>query len=136
MGNNLIYFGGVLRPPKFKDKNWNYEKIKNHSKKIIKIKLIQINLKLEALMVYIIQPINQQKILNYLDSKDKLRAIDSELAIIQRKNPELLNEFYYPAIVYLVLEEAQKGFSGQYFKKDGFDRTMKESWLIHKKNIL
>jgi len=24
-----------------------------------------------------------------------------------------------------VLEEAQKGFSGQYFKKDGFDRTMK-----------
>ena len=25
-----------------------------------------------------------------------------------------------------IIEEAQKGFSGQYFKKDGFDRSMKE----------
>ena len=58
--------------------------------------------------------------------RDRLRAIDSELAIIQKKHPELLDDFFYPAIVYLVIEEAQKGFSGQYFKKDGFDRSMKE----------
>ena len=57
----------------------------------------------------------------YLESKKRVRAIDSEHAIIQKSNPELLDSFMYPALGYLVLEQAQKGFSGQY----GFDRNMK-----------
>ena len=67
-----------------------------------------------------------KELLHFFESKERLRAIDSELAIIQKKNPELLDSIFYPAIVYLIIEEAQKGFSGQYFKKDGFDRSMKE----------
>ena len=63
-------------------------------------------------------------LLNYLESKERLRAIDSELSNYTKKIPCLIDSIFYPAIVYLVLEE-QKGFSGQYFKKDGFDRTMK-----------
>ena len=29
----MIYFGGVLRPLKFKDPKWNYEKVKSGFKK-------------------------------------------------------------------------------------------------------
>ena len=127
MGSKLVYFGGVLRPLKFKDPNWNYKKLKKTFKKNSINKINSNKFKIGSTHgLYYPTYQSAKNILNYLNSKEKLRAIDSELAIIQKKNPELLDSLYYPAIVYLVLEEAQKGFSGQYFKKDGFDRSMKE----------
>ena len=127
MNNKMIYFGGVLRPLKFKDPNWNYDRVKREftRNKINKIdsSLFKIG---STHGLYYPTKDSAKNLLDHLESKERIRAIDSELAIIQKKNPELLDSIYYPAIVYLVIEEAQKGFSGQYFKKDGFDRSMKE----------
>ena len=127
MGDRLVYFGGVLRPLTFKDDKWDYQKIKKSFKKHSLNEINPKKFKIGSTHgLYYPNYQSAKIILDYLNSKEKLRAIDTELAIIQKKNPELLNSLYYPAIVYLVLEEAQKGFSGQYFKKDGFDRSMKE----------
>ena len=127
MDNKMVYFGGVLRPLKFKDPKWNYERVKNS---FIRNSINKIDSSLFKIGsthgLYYPTKESAKNILDYLESKDRIRAIDSELAIIQKKNPELLDSIYYPAIVYLVIEEAQKAFSGQYFKKDGFDRSMKE----------
>ena len=124
--NKMIYFGGVLRPLTFKDKKWNYEKVKKTFKKN---KINKINSKAFKIGsthgLYYPTTESVKPLLSYLESKDRIRAIDSELAIIQKKKPELIDSIFYPAIVYLILSEAQKGFSGQYFKKDGFDRSMK-----------
>ena len=125
--DKMIYFGGVLRPLKFKDPKWNYNKVKKTFKRNRVNKIIPSRFKIGSTHgLYYPTKEAAKKLLTFFESKDRLRAIDSELAIIQKKNPELLDSIYYPAIVYLVIEEAQKGFSGQYFKKDGFDRSMKE----------
>ena len=118
--------GGVLSPLTFKDKKFNPDKvrvifIKNKINKI-ESDIFKIG-NTHGLYYPTVQ--STKPLLNYLESKERLRAIDSEFAIIQKKYPNLIDSIFYPAIVYLVLEEAQKGFSGQYFKKDGFDRTMK-----------
>ena len=124
--DKMIYFGGVLRPLTFKDKNFEVDKVRSFLKKN-KINKIDSNIfKIGSTHGLYYPTVESTKpLLEYLESKERLRAIDSEFAIIQKKYPELIDSIFYPAIVYLVLEEAQKGFSGQYFKKDGFDRTMK-----------
>lgn len=124
--DKMIYFGGVLRPLTFKDNNFNPDKVRKSFKKnkINKIKANTFKIGSTHGLYY---PTNAatKPLLEYLEGKEKVRAIDSELAFIQKKEPDLIDSIFYPAIVYLVLEEAQQGFSGQYFKKDGFDRTMK-----------
>lgn len=124
--DKMIYFGGVLRPLTFKDKKFNPDKVRGNFIKN-KINKIESNIfKIGSTHgLYYPTVASTKPLLNYLESKERLRAIDSEFAIIQKKYPDLIDSIFYPAIVYLVLEEAQKGFSGQYFKKDGFDRTMK-----------
>ena len=125
--DKMIYFGGVLRPLKFKDPKWNYKKVKKQFKRNTTNKIKTSQFKIGSTHgLYYPNTKAAKELLHFFESKDRLRAIDSELAIIQKKHPELLDDFFYPAIVYLVIEEAQKGFSGQYFKKDGFDRSMKE----------
>ena len=125
--DKMIYFGGVLRPLKFKDPNWNYERVKSGFKRNKVNKINPSRFKIGSTHgLYYPTTKSAKELLNFFESKNRLRAIDSELAIIQKKNPQLLDGIFFPAIVYLVIEEAQKGFSGQYFKKDGFDRSMKE----------
>ena len=125
--DKMIYFGGVLRPLKFKDPNWNYERVKSGFKRNKVNKINPSRFKIGSThALYYPTTKSAKELLNFFESKNRLRAIDSELAIIQKKNPQLLDGIFFPAIVYLVIEEAQKGFSGQYFKKDGFDRSMKE----------
>ena len=125
--DKMIYFGGVLRPLKFKDPKWDYEKVKSGFKKNKLNKIKPSSFKIGSTHgLYYPTTKSAKGLLNFFESKDRLRAIDSELVNVQKKHPDLLDSIFYPAIVYLVIEEAQKGFSGEYFKKDGFDRSMKE----------
>ena len=125
--DKMIYFGGVLRPLKFKDPKWNYEKVKSGFKKNKLNKIKPSTFKIGSTHgLYYPTTKAAKDLLNFFESKDRLRAIDSELVNVQKKHPDLLDSIFYPAIVYLVIEEAQKGFSGEYFKKDGFDRSMRE----------
>ena len=120
MDNKMVYFGGVLRPLKFKDPKWNYDRVKHKFTRDSVNKIDSSSFKIGSTHgLYYPTKESAENLLEYLESKERIRAI-------QKKNPELLDSIYYPAIVYLVIEEAQKGFSGQYFKKDGFDRSMKE----------
>ena len=124
--DKMIYFGGVLRPLTFKDKNFDFDKVRSSFSKNKVNKIESKTFKIGSTHGLYYPTVQSTKpLLDYLESKERLRAIDSEFAIIQKKYPKLIDSIFYPAIVYLVLEEAQKGFSGQYFKKDGFDRTMK-----------
>lgn len=124
--DKMIYFGGVLRPLTFKDKKFKPDKVRKTFKKN-KVNKIDANTFKIGSTHGLYYPTKEaaKPLMDYLEDKERIRAIDSELAFIQKKEPGLIDSIFYPAIVYLVLEEAQKGFSGQYFKKDGFDRTMK-----------
>ena len=124
--DKMIYFGGVLRPLTFKDTVFNADKVRKGLKQKSINKIDSNKFKIGSTHgLYYPTTLSSASLLEHIESKPRLRAIDSEFAIIQKKHPELINSIFYPAIVYLVLDEAQKGFSGQYFKKDGFDRDMK-----------
>ena len=124
--DKMIYFGGVLRPLTFKDQKFKPDNVRKSFKKNTVNKIKANNFKIGSTHgLYYPTKEAAKPLLKYLEGKERIRAIDSELAFIQKKEPGLIDSIFYPAIVYLVLEEAQQGFSGQYFKKDGFDRTMK-----------
>ena len=90
--DKMIYFGGVLRPLKFKDPKWNYEKVKSGFKKNKLNKIEPSKFKIGSTHgLYYPTTKAAKDLLNFFESKERLRAIDSELAIIQKKNPELLN---------------------------------------------
>ena len=124
--DKMIYFGGTLRSMTFKTKGWDINKTRKSlvcdSNKSTLNKIVPGKFKIGGAHAYYFPTWKSaENILKYLESKERVRAIDSEHAIIQKDNPEFLDSFMYPALGYLVLEQAQKGFSGQY----GFDRNMK-----------
>ena len=124
--DKMIYFGGTLRSMTFKTKGWDINRTRKtlvcDKNKSTLNKIVPGKFKIGGAHAYYYPTWKSaENILKHLDSKERVRAIDSEHALIQKNNPELLDSFMYPALGYLVLEQAQKGFSGQY----GFDRNMK-----------
>ena len=124
--DKMIYFGGTLRSMTFKTKGWDINRTRKtlvcDKNKSTLNKIVPGKFKIGGAHSYYYPTWKSaENIIKYLESKKRIRAIDSEHAIIQKNNPELLDSFMYPALGYLVLEQAQKGFSGQY----GFDRNMK-----------
>ena len=124
--DKMIYFGGTLRSMTFKTKGWDINKTRKtlmcDKNKSTLNKIVPGKFKIGGAHAYYYPTWKSaENIIKYLESKERVRAIDSEHAIIQKNNPELLDSFMYPGLGYLVLEQAQKGFSGQY----GFDRNMK-----------
>ena len=124
--DKMIYFGGTLRSMTFKTKGWDINRTRKtlvcDKNKSTLNKIVPGRFKIGGAHAYYYPTWKSaENIIKYLESKERVRAIDSEHAIIQKNNPELLDSFMYPALGYLVLEQAQKGFSGQY----GFDRNMK-----------
>ena len=124
--DKMIYFGGTLRSMTFKTKGWDLNKTRkslNCDKNKSKLnKIVPGKFKIGGAHCYYYPTWKTaENIVKYLESKERVRAIDSEFAIIQKDRPDILDSFMYPALGYLVLEQAQKGFSGQY----GFDRNMK-----------
>jgi GR25 family glycosyltransferase involved in LPS biosynthesis len=124
--DKMIYFGGTLRSMTFKTKGWDLNKTRKSlncdNKKSTLNTIVPGKFKIGGAHCYYYPTWKSaENIVKYLESKERVRAIDSEFAIIQKDRPDLLDSFMYPALGYLVLEQAQKGFSGQY----GFDRNMK-----------
>lgn len=119
--DKMIYFGGIIRSLTLNDKSWSYENIIKDLKNGIN-KIDTNKYKIGATHGYFFPKWQvAKKIYNYINNKKRIRAIDGEFAIIQKKNPELLDSFIYPAISYLKLDEALDGFSSQY----GIPRDMK-----------
>ena len=124
--DKMIYFGGTLRSMTFKTKGWDINKTRktltcDKTKSSIN-EIVPGKFKIGGAHCYYFPTWKTaDNIVKYLESKERIRAIDSEFAIIQKDRPDLLDSFMYPAPGYLVLAEAQQGFSGQY----GFDRNMK-----------
>ena len=121
--DKMIYFGGIFRPTTIKNnKDWSYSDCINN----LKPGLNEINTdkyKLGGTHSYYFPTWEIcQKVLNYLESKERIRAIDTEFILMQKKRHDLCSQFYYPALGYLDIDEAKKGFTGKAY---GIPRNMK-----------
>lgn len=118
--DKMIYFGGIIRGLTLKS-DFDYNKIKDifyDGLNVIDSKKYKIG----ATHGYYFPTWEvAEKVYLHITKKDKIKAIDGEFALIQKDNPELCNMFIYPAISYLNLKEAKKGFSSKY----GIPRDMK-----------
>ena len=117
--DSLIYFGGVLHPPtSFKDKSWSYEKAKKNFKKGINT-IDSSKYRIFGGFGYYIPRWEIAKELYYdiFSVKQKLKPLDTEMTYLQKKG--IIKYFYYPAISYLHMEDAEKGIHGAaYIKRD------------------
>ena len=116
--DSLIYFGGVLHPPtSFKDKSWSYEKtIKDFKKGINKIEPTKYRI-FGGFVYYIPKWEIAKELYETFEEKPKLKPLDTEMTYLQKKG--IIKYFYYPAISYLHMDDAEKGIHGAaYIKRD------------------
>ena len=116
--DSLIYFGGVLHPPtSFKDKSWSYKKtIKDFKKGINKIEPTKYRI-FGGFGYYIPKWEIAKELYETFEEKPKLKPLDTEMTYLQKKG--IIKYFYYPAISYLHMDDAEKGIHGAaYIKRD------------------
>lgn len=121
--SSIIYFGGTLHPPDtFKNKNW-YNKIDSLRKTFKKNTFNKIDPSKYRILgghgYYFPTWETINSLLNKIESKKKIRALDSEMVKLQKSG--MIQYFYYPAISYLKIEDAKKGIHAGYFDDE---RTM------------
>lgn len=114
--DSLIYFGGVLHPPtSFKDKNWKYEKeVKNFKNGINKIESDKYRI-FGGFGYYFPKWEIAQQLYDIFSKKEKLKPLDTEMTYLQKKG--IIKYFYYPAISYLHMDDAEKGVHGAAYIK-------------------
>ena len=115
--SSIIYFGGTLHPPDtFKNKKW-YENIDSLRKKFKKESFQKIDSSKYRILgghgYYFPTWETVDELLKKIESKKKIRALDSEMVKLQRSG--LIQYFYYPAISFLNIEDARKGIHAGYF---------------------
>ena len=121
--DKMIYVGGILKPLTMKDKKWSYEKTKKTLKRGLN-KIDSKKYKIGATHAYYLPTWQSAKqIVDYLENKDKVRAIDTEFIIMQKTRPDLIEQLYFPALAYLNVGEALEGFTGKAY---GIPRDMKQ----------
>ena len=115
--DSIIYFGGTLHPPDtFKNKTWSHEGIiKSFKKGINKIDPKKFRI-LGGHGYYFPTWEIAKDLLDKVDSKKKMRALDSEMVKLQRTGD--IKYFYYPAISYLKMEDAKKGVHAGHMERD------------------
>ena len=119
--DSIIYFGGTLHPPKtFNDKKWNVETVRKDLKKGINVIDTTKYRVLGGHGYYFPKWERAQELLEIMEQKPKMRALDSEMVKLQRKG--IIKYMYYPAISYLNLKDAKKGVHAAHFDDV---RTMK-----------
>jgi hypothetical protein len=121
--SSVIYFGGTLHPPDtFKNKKW-YENIDSVRKSFKKESFQKIDASKYRILgghgYYFPTWDTVDGLLKKIDSKKKIRALDSEMVKLQRSG--FIQYFYYPAISFLNIEDAKKGIHAGYFDDE---RTM------------
>lgn len=116
--NELIYFGGIIRGNTLNNEFDYNNIIQNINNKINKIEITKFKIGATHGLFYPTWEV-ADSIYNYITSKDRIKAIDGEFALLQKENK--INTFIFPAISYLDLKEARTGFSAKY----GIPRDMK-----------
>jgi GR25 family glycosyltransferase involved in LPS biosynthesis len=115
--DSIIYFGGSLHPPDtFKNKTWSHEKtIKTFKKGINKIDPEKFRI-LGGHGYYFPKWEHAKQLIDIIDKKKKIRALDTEMVKLQRSG--IIKYFYYPAISYLNTEDARKGVHAIHMSRD------------------
>lgn len=118
--NSIIYFGGTLHPPDtFKNKKW-HENIDSLRKTFKKNSFNKIDPSKYRILgghgYYFPTWETVDSLLKKIDSKKKIRALDSEMVKLQKLG--LIQYFYFPAISYLKMEDAKKGIHAGYFDNE------------------
>tara|TARA_Y100000389_G_scaffold204146_1_gene255224 strand:- start:1632 stop:2480 length:849 start_codon:yes stop_codon:yes gene_type:complete len=121
--SSIIYFGGTLHPPDtFKNKTWynNIDKLRRSFKKESFNTIDPSKYRILGGHGYYFPTWETvDDLLKNVDSKKKIRALDSEMVKLQKS--KMIKYFYYPAISYLNIEDAKKGLHAGYFDDN---RTM------------
>ena len=114
--DSLIYLGGVLHPPtSFKDKSWSYEKtIQGFKKGINRIDSSKYRV-FGGFGYYFPRWEIAKELYDIFSKKEKLKPLDTEMTYLQKKG--IIKYFYYPAVSYLHMEDAEKGVHGKSFIK-------------------
>lgn len=114
--DSMIYFGGVLHPPNsFKDKTWDYKKTTESFKKgINKINPEKYRI-FGGFGYYFPKWELARDMLQIFKEKSKLKPLDTEMTYLQKSG--MIKYFYYPAISYLHMDDAEKGVHGKSFIK-------------------
>jgi hypothetical protein len=115
--SSIIYFGGTLHPPDtFKNKKW-YENIDSLRKKFKKDSFQKIDSSKYRILgghgYYFPTWETVDGLLKKIETKKKIRALDSEMVKLQRSG--FIQYFYYPAVSFLNIEDAKKGIHAGYF---------------------
>jgi len=115
--DSIIYFGGTLHPPDtFKNKKW-YDNINSLRKTFKKESFQKINPSKYRILgghgYYFPTWETVDDLLKKIDSKKKIRALDSEMVKLQKLG--VIRYFYYPAISFLNIKDAKKGIHAGYF---------------------
>lgn len=115
--DSIIYFGGTLHPPDtFKNKTWSHEEtIKSFKRGINKIDTKKFRI-LGGHGYYFPKWEIAKDLLDKVDSKKKMRALDSEMVKLQRSGN--IKYFYYPAISYLKMDDAKKGVHAVHMERN------------------
>ena len=115
--DSIIYFGGTLHPPDtFKNKTWSHEEtIKSFKRGINKIDTKKFRI-LGGNGYYFPKWEIAKDLLDKVDSKKKMRALDSEMVKLQRTGD--IKYFYYPAISYLKMDDAKKGVHAVHMERN------------------
>jgi len=115
--DSITYFGGTLHPPDtFNNKTWKHDTIiKSFKKGINRIDPDKYRI-LGGHGYYFPTWKIAKELLDILNKKKKIRALDTEMVYLQRKG--IIKYFYYPAISYLLMEDAKKGVHAEHILRD------------------
>jgi GR25 family glycosyltransferase involved in LPS biosynthesis len=115
--DSVIYFGGTLHPPDtFKNKTWKHsEAIKSLTTGINKIDSKKYRI-LGGHGYYFPTWEVAKELLDIVNKKHKMRALDTEMVYLQRKG--IIKYFYYPAISYLNMGDAKKGIHANHILRN------------------
>lgn len=117
--DKMTYFGGIIRGLTLK-KDFNYERVVEDIFEGINT-IDTSKYKIGGNHGYYFPKWEvAEQVITYLKNKPVLKAIDGEFDLLQREG-KLIDSFIFPAISYLNLAEAKKGFSAKY----GIPRNMK-----------
>jgi len=118
--DSIIYFGGTFHSPKtFKDKYWTYgvlkEQLDEQKPGLMKIDTDRFRI-LGGHGYYFPKWELAKDLLDRMNQKEKMRALDTEMVQLQRQG--IIKYFYYPALSYLNMEDAKKGVHSGYIHRD------------------
>ena len=118
--DSIIYFGGTLHPPDtFKNKVW-YGNIDSLRKTFQKNKINIIDPSKYRILGghgYYFPTWNIAKqLIDIVEKKKKMRALDTEMVYLQRKG--IIKYFYYPAISFLKMSDAKQGVHAVHINRD------------------